>query len=115
MYLFLNIPLQSSSTLRPLLGTLASLLSNSNHCWTTRLTLGSEWLTNWKPVMLAPPFLRSVRSMSRKPWIQEKRMYGWMDGERKDVNRINSNKGAQVAREKERERERDWRARATCK
>lgn len=56
------------STLSPLLGTLESLLSNSIHCWTTRLTLGSELLTSWKPVMFAPPFLRSVRSMSRKPW-----------------------------------------------
>lgn len=54
-------------TFNPVLGILESLLSNSIHCWTMRLTLGSELFTSWKPVMLAPPFLRSVRSMSRKP------------------------------------------------
>ena len=53
--------------MRLLLGILTSLLSNSIHCCTTWLTPGSELFTSWKPVMLAPPFLRSVRSISRKP------------------------------------------------
>lgn len=59
-------------TLSPFFGILLSLLSNSIHCWTTRLTPGSELLTSWKPVMFAPPFLRSVRSMSRKPWDRDR-------------------------------------------
>lgn len=58
---------KKSSTFSPLLAILESLLSNSIHCWTTRLTVGSELLTSWKPVILAPPFLRSVKSMSKKP------------------------------------------------
>ena len=58
---------QRRGTLRLLLVILTSLLSISIHCWTTWLTPGSELFTSWKPVMLAPPFLRSVRSMSRKP------------------------------------------------
>lgn len=68
---------KSDNTLSPLLSILESLLSNSIHCWTTRLTLGSELLTSWKPVMFAPPFLRSVRSMSRKPWERKRTHRRW--------------------------------------
>lgn len=73
-----------SNTLSPVLGTLESLLSNSSHCWATWLTLGSELLTSWKPVMFAPPFLKSVRSISRKPWERTKRQMNCHSQEKKE-------------------------------